>query len=107
MRATQQDRPVLFLIDEILSGTNATDRKLIAEDLLRTLINAGAIGAITSHDQALLDSVEIGTLRGVCVHMGSRSAEHPLDFDYCIKPGRNRQSNAQAISRLLGIATPT
>jgi hypothetical protein len=36
--------------------------------------------------------------------MGSRSAEHPLDFDYRIKPGRNQQSSAQAISRMLGIA---
>lgn len=105
IRATQQDRPVLFLIDEILSGTNATDRKLIAEDLLRTLINAGAVGAITSHDQALLDSVDVGTLHGVSVHMGSKSPDHPLDFDYRIKPGRNQQSNAQAISRLLGIPT--
>ncbi len=105
IRPTQQDRPVLFLIDEILSGTNATDRKLIAEDLLRTLINAGAVGAITSHDQALLDSVDVGTLHGVSVHMGSKSPDHPLDFDYRIKPGRNQQSNAQAISRLLGIPT--
>lgn len=105
IRATQQDRPVLFLIDEILSGTNATDRKLIAEDLLRTLVDAGAIGAVSSHDQALLDSVDIETLHGVPVHMGSRTADHPLDFDYRIKPGRNSQSNAQAISRMLGIAT--
>jgi hypothetical protein len=104
IRATQQNRPVLFLIDEILSGTNATDRRRIAEDLLRTLIEAGAIGAITSHDQALLDGVDIETLHGINVHMGSRSAEHPLDFDYRIKPGRNQHSNAQAISRMLGVA---
>lgn len=108
IRSTQQDRPVLFLIDEILSGTNAEDRRVIAESLLRTLLDAGAVGAISTHDQALLnsvdDSVDIAALRGVHVHMGSRSAEHPLDFDYRIKPGRNQESNAQAISRMLGIA---
>jgi hypothetical protein len=108
IHSTQQDRPVLFLIDEILSGTNAEDRRVIAESLLRTLLEAGAVGAISTHDQALLnsvdDSVGIAALRGVPVHMGSKSAEHPLDFDYRIKPGRNQQSNAQAISRMLGIA---
>jgi hypothetical protein len=104
IRATKQDRPVLFLIDEILSGTNAIDRKRIAEDVLCVLIDAGAVGAISSHDEELLDSVGIRTHRGVSVHMGSRSAEHPLDFDYRIKPGRTTQSNAQAISRMLGIA---
>jgi hypothetical protein len=105
IRSTQQDRPVLFLIDEILSGTNAADRRVIAEALLRTLLDAGAVGAISTHDQTLLDSVEITTLRGVSVHMGSRSPEHSLDFDYRIKPGRADQSNALAISRMLGIQT--
>ncbi|HZD78287.1 MAG TPA: hypothetical protein VE218_14860, partial [Acidobacteriaceae bacterium] len=43
IRSTRQDRPVLFLIDEILSGTNAEDRRVIAESLLRTLLEAGAV----------------------------------------------------------------
>jgi DNA mismatch repair ATPase MutS len=103
IRSTQQNRPVLFLIDEILSGTNAADRRLIAEALLRTLLDRRAVGAISTHDQTLLDIIDITTLRGVSVHMGSRSAEHPLDFDYRIKPGRSEQSNALAISRMLGI----
>jgi hypothetical protein len=105
IRSTQQNRPVLFLIDEILSGTNAADRRVIAAALLRTLFEGGAVGAISTHDQTLLASVEITTIRGVSVHMGSRSAEHPLDFDYRIKPGRAEQSNALAISRMLGIQT--
>ncbi len=106
VRSTQQDRPVLFLIDEILSGTNAADRRIIAEALLRSLLEGGAVGAISTHDQSLLDSIEITTLRGVSVHMASRSAEHPLDFDYRIKPGRAEQSNALAISTMVGIAVP-
>jgi DNA mismatch repair ATPase MutS len=67
------------------------------------LLDAGAVGAISTHDQTLLRSVEIATLRGVSVHMGSRSAEQPLDFDYRVKPGRAEQSNALAISRMLGV----
>jgi DNA mismatch repair ATPase MutS len=103
VHSTQQDRPVLFLIDEILSGTNAMDRTIIAEALLRTLLEAGAVGAISTHDQSLLESVDIATLRGINVHMESRSAELPLDFDYRVKPGLTKQSNALAISRMLGI----
>ena len=86
-------------------GTNAADRRVIAGNLLHTLLDAGAVGIISTHDQTLLDSVEITTLRGVSVHMGSRSAEHPLDFDYRIKSGRADQSNARAISRMIGIET--
>jgi DNA mismatch repair ATPase MutS len=103
IHSTRRDRPVLFLIDEILSGTNAADRKIIGEALLRTLLNAGAVGALSTHDQALLGSVNIAALRGVSVYMGSRSAEHPLDFDYRIKPGHSEQCNARAIARMLGI----
>ena len=48
-------RAVLFLIDELLSGTNSHDRQIGAGAIVRTLIDRGAMGMITTHDLALLD----------------------------------------------------
>src|ERR1035437_3116848 len=44
-------RPVLFLVDEVLSGTNSRDRKIAAEALIRALVAGGAVGALSTHDQ--------------------------------------------------------
>ena len=49
------DRPVLFLVDEIFSGTNSRDRRIAAEAVVRTLVNRGAIGALSTHDLALTE----------------------------------------------------
>ena len=51
----QRQGAVLFLLDEILSGTNSHDRRIGAEALLTGLVRAGAIGLVTTHDLALGD----------------------------------------------------
>jgi hypothetical protein len=101
--ATAASAPVLFLIDEIFSGTNSHDRRIAAESVVRALIASGAIGALSTHDLALTEIAPLPELRGENVHMCSRSDEDALDFDYKIKPGVNRQSNALAIVRLAGV----
>jgi DNA mismatch repair ATPase MutS len=95
--------PVLFLNDEVFSGTNSHDRRIAAESVIRALINSGAVGAISTHDLALTEIAPLSGLLGENVHMCSRSDEDALDFDYRVKPGVNRQSNALAIVRLAGV----
>jgi DNA mismatch repair ATPase MutS len=95
--------PVLFLIDEIFSGTNSHDRRIAAECVIRALIKSGAVGAISTHDLALTEIAPLAGMMGDNVHMCSRSDEDALDFDYLVKPGVNRQSNALAIVRLAGV----
>ena len=97
-------RPVLFLIDEVLSGTNSRDRKIVAEALIGALVAAGAVGALSTHDLALTEIGEKPSLRGVNVHMQSENPEQPLAFDYRIKAGITRQTNALAIVRMMGIS---
>lgn len=94
--------PVLFLVDEIFSGTNSADRRTAAAAVLRALLAHGAIGALSTHDLALteLATDENG---GVNRHMASPDADDPLAFDYRLKPGPNRSSNALAIVRMLGL----
>jgi DNA mismatch repair ATPase MutS len=93
----------LFLIDEILSGTNSADRHTAAGAVLRGLLKAGAVGALSTHDLALTELAEIAELGGCNVHMASPNDEDPLEFDYRLKPGKNRTTNALAIVRLLGL----
>jgi hypothetical protein len=93
-----ENRSVLFLIDEILSGTNSRDRRIAAEAVVRTLVDRGGIGALSTHDLALTEIAG-----GTNVHMGSRHETDPLDFDYILKPGVTREANALAIARMAGV----
>ena len=103
IRLTASGRPVLFLIDEILSGTNSRDRRIAAQSAIEALVAGGAVGALSTHDLALTEIAEDANLRGVNMHMQSENAEEPLNFDYCVKPGILRQTNALAIVRMMGI----
>lgn len=103
LTAPPEQGPVLFLIDEILGGTNSRDRKQVAESVLKMLIEQGAVGAVSTHDLALTELADSAELPGKNVHMASDSESDPLDFDYLIKPGPATQSNAVAIARLAGL----
>ena len=92
-----REAPVLFLIDELLSGTNSRDRRIAAESIVRELMTHGAVGALSTHDLALTEIADIDGLAGSNVHMGSRSPDNPMDFDYVLKPGVTSESNALAI----------
>lgn len=94
---------VLFLVDEILSGTNSRDRRVAVEAVVRTLVGRGAIGAISTHDLALTEIADDADLGGSNVHMGSSGKGDPMDFDYLLKPGITREANALAIARMAGV----
>ena len=53
MTLAKQSMPVLFLLDEILHGTNSHDRRIGAEAVVRTLLQTPSIGMVTTHDLAL------------------------------------------------------
>ena len=100
---TASDVPVLFLIDEIFSGTNSRDRRVAAEAVLRTLVNRGAIGALSTHDLSICEIATSKELCGVNVHLGSRDGSDPMDFDFRLKLGVTKERNALAIARMAGV----
>jgi DNA mismatch repair ATPase MutS len=106
VRADHPQQRVLFLIDEIFSGTNSLDRKVAAEAVVRALVEHGAIGALSTHDLTLTEMADLPDLHAITVHMASPDANDPLAFDYLLKPGVNTTSNALAIVRMMGIAVP-
>ena len=94
--------PLLFLADEIMSGTNSHDRRIAAEWVVRALLLRGAIGAITTHDLALTE-IAAGGLPGRNVHFEDTGERGELHFDYVLRDGVLTRSNALNIAHLLGI----
>ena len=96
--------PVLFLIDELLGGTNTADRRVAAEAVIRLLVERQAIGLVTSHDLSLAEIPEKPELRGANVHFTDSPFDEGLRFDYRLRPGKVVRSNALKIIRLIGIS---
>jgi DNA mismatch repair ATPase MutS len=94
---------VLFLLDEILSGTNSHDRRQGAQALLAGLVNRGAIGLVTTHDLALGEIADQLGARAVNVHLEDHFADGRMTFDYRLRPGVVRTSNAVALMRSIGL----
>jgi hypothetical protein len=99
----QGGESVLFVVDEMLAGTNSHDRCLVTRYMLETLVEAGAVGALSTHDLALTEIAKREGLGGINVHMQSRNQDDPLDFDYRLRPGIATQTNGIAIAQMIGL----
>jgi DNA mismatch repair ATPase MutS len=95
--------PVLFLVDEFLNGTNSHDRRIGAEALVRGLVERGAMGLFTTHDLALADIAEGLGNRAANVHFEDRIEDGQIHFDYVMRPGVVRKSNAIELMRSVGL----
>jgi DNA mismatch repair ATPase MutS len=101
--ATRGPRPVLFLLDELLHGTNSHDRQIGAQSILRGLLERNAIGLVTTHDLALAEvAVALGPLADN-VHFEDRFEDGRIRFDYALRPGVVRKSNALELMRSIGL----
>jgi hypothetical protein len=94
--------PLLFLLDEILHGTNSFDRRIGAEGIVRALVGLGAIGLVTTHDLALTELAS--TMDGAAnMHFEDRLEGGKMVFDYRLRPGIVEHSNALALMRAIGL----
>jgi len=96
-------RPLLFLLDEIFHGTNSHDRTVGAEAVVRGLIDRGAVGLVTTHDLALADFADRLAPRAANVHFEDQLVDGTMRFDYRMRPGVVRHSNALALMRAVGL----
>jgi hypothetical protein len=95
--------PLLFLLDELLHGTNSHDRRIGAEAIIAGLVRRGSIGLLTTHDLALAHIAE-----ALAPHVSNMHFEDHLDngrmaFDYHLHPGIVRKSNALELMRSIGL----
>ncbi len=95
--------PVLFLLDELLSGTNSHDRLVGTQFVVRGLMERGAIGMVSTHDLALAKIPETMGERAANFHFEDRFDDGELIFDYKLKPGIVKTSNALELMRSIGL----
>jgi len=95
--------PLLFLLDELFHGTNSHDRLVGAEGVLRSLLDRGASGLITTHDLALTAVAAGLSPRAANVHFEDWMDGNEIKFDYLMKPGPVTRSNAIALMRAVGL----
>lgn len=95
--------PVLFLLDELLSGTNSHDRLIGTQFVLKSLAARNAIGIVSTHDLALTRIVEDMSSRAFNAHFEDRLEGDRLIFDYKLKPGVVQTSNALHLMRAIGL----
>lgn len=105
--AATSGRPVLFLLDEILHGTNSRERHLGAQGIVKKLVTRRACGAISTHDLALgtLEQELPGKVRNV--HFREQVEEvdgkETMTFDYQLREGVVTSSNALRLMKIVGL----
>lgn len=102
VRLAESAGTVLFLVDELLSGTNSHDRRIGAGAIVRMLLDHGGIGMITTHDLALANIAADLEGRAVNVHFADSLENGRLHFDYRLMPGIVERSNALDLMRAVG-----
>ena len=103
LELAREHPPVLFLLDEIFSGTNSHDRRLGAQAILRSLVERGATGLVTTHDLALTRIEETLEGRARNVHFEDEIVDGRMRFDYRMRQGVVSRSNALELMRSIGI----
>ena len=109
--AARSDAPraLVYLLDEILHGTNSAERTIAARYVLSHLARTGAIGAVTTHDLQLVDAPELAAVARH-VHFSeqfTRTGGVPaMSFDYTLRPGKATSSNALKLLELVGLTPP-
>ena len=100
-------RTLLYLLDEILQGTNSAERTVAAQRIVGHLVASGAIGAVTTHDLALADSAALSRAR-TDVHFTEQIARgddgiSAMTFDYRLRPGVATSTNALKLLEMVGL----
>jgi DNA mismatch repair ATPase MutS len=96
-------RRLLYLLDEILQGTNSAERGIAVRGVARHLLEAGAIGAMTTHDLNLASEEPLASSARL-VHFTEIVDERgEMRFDYRLRDGLATSRNALRLMKLIGI----
>ena len=105
-RSQEGSRLLVYLLDEVLQGTNSVERHIAVARVIHHLVEHGSIGIVSTHDLELGRGAELGQ---VCrtVHfresfVGSDGQEK-MTFDYILRPGLASTTNALQLLKLVGL----
>jgi hypothetical protein len=105
-REATPERPVCYLLDEVLQGTNSAERQIAVRTIVNHLLACHAIGAATTHDLELAAdpsftaSADSFHLQETLTGDGDRVT---MTFDYRLRPGPAAAGNALQLLRMLGL----
>lgn len=97
-------RPLLFLLDEILQGTNTRERSLGARGVIADLSRRGATGLVSTHDLSLVQLGDVLEDRVAYAHFTDQVEGGEMTFDYRMRPGVVQSSNALRLMKAVGLA---
>jgi MutS domain V len=101
---TTRESPVLlYLLDEILQGTNSAERSIAVRAVARHLLDAGAIGAMTTHDLTLANEEPLKSAAHLVHFTETVDANGNMSFDYRLRPGLATSRNALRLMQMIGI----
>jgi hypothetical protein len=103
VKLASETPPLVFLLDEVLSGTNSHDRRIGAACVALSLVKRGALGLMTTHDLALTRIVEELEPPGQNFHFEDQLLDGRMSFDYRLRPGVVEKSNALELMRSVGL----
>ena len=99
---SEEEGDMIFLIDEIFTGTNSMDRILGAKNVIRNLNKRNTIGAISTHD---LELSNLDRDFGISnFHFQDLYDGDKINFDYKLKEGKSTSTNAKTLMELAGIS---
>jgi hypothetical protein len=104
-RGSGPGRVLFYLLDEVLQGTNSIERGLAVRAVVRHLLDAGAIGVMTTHDLALADEEPIRSAAHLAHFTEHVHADGTMTFDYRLRPGLATSTNALRLMQLIGISS--
>lgn len=95
---------LLYLLDEVLQGTNSIERGIAVRAVVNHLLASRAIGVMTTHDLALADDEPLKTAARLAHFTEQVHGDGTMTFDYCLRPGLATSTNALRLMQLIGIA---
>ncbi len=96
-------RVLMYLLDEILQGTNSAERAIAVRAVARHLLDAGAIGAMTTHDLALAGEEPLKSSAQLVHFTEVVDTSGAMSFDYTLRPGLATSRNALRLMQMIGI----
>jgi DNA mismatch repair ATPase MutS len=99
----REGRVLLYLLDEILQGTNSAERAIAVRSVARHLLEAGAIGAMTTHDLTLGSEEPLRTAATLVHFTETVDSGGVMRFDYRLRPGLATSRNALRLMEMIGI----
>jgi DNA mismatch repair ATPase MutS len=99
----RKDRALFYLLDEILQGTNSVERAIAVRAVARHLLDAGAIGVMTTHDLSLAGEEPLKSSARLVHFTEIVDDRGAMRFDYRLRQGLATSRNALRLMQIIGI----